>query len=60
MALKSIGVFGFALSAQLLACRDDSLVAWAAANTMFDVQLGKKERSNVVKLRAALGRNIHV
>ena len=39
-------------------CRDDSLVAWAAANTMFDVQLGKKERSTVVKLQAALGRNL--
>ncbi len=38
--------------------RDDSLVAWAAANSMFDVRLGKKERSNVVKIQVALGRNL--
>jgi hypothetical protein len=41
-------------------CRDDSLVAWAAANSMFDVQLGKTERSNIFKLQATLGRNLNV
>jgi hypothetical protein len=32
--------------------RDDSLVAWATANDLFDVRLGKKERSSIYKLQA--------
>lgn len=38
--------------------RDDSLVAWAAANDLFGVALGKKERSNVAKLQGHFGDNL--
>jgi hypothetical protein len=38
--------------------RDDSLVAWAAANELFGVTLGKKERSNIVKLQGHFGGNL--
>jgi hypothetical protein len=38
--------------------RDDSLVAWAAANELFGVTLGKKERSNIVKLQGHVGGNL--
>ncbi|GAC1454113.1 MAG: hypothetical protein PVSMB1_03010 [Gemmatimonadaceae bacterium] len=35
--------------------RDDALVAWAAANRLFGVRLGKKERSTIVKIYAEFG-----
>jgi hypothetical protein len=38
--------------------RDDSLVAWAAANKLFGVDMGKKERSNIVKMQVHLGGNL--
>ena len=35
--------------------RDDALVAWAAANRLFGVRLGKKERSTIVKIYGKFG-----
>jgi hypothetical protein len=40
--------------------RNDSLVAWAAANDLFGVTLGKKERSNVLKMQGHFGENLSV
>jgi hypothetical protein len=38
--------------------RDDSLVSWAAANSLFGVTLGKKERSSVFKVQGHVGDNV--
>ncbi len=38
--------------------RDDSLVSWAAANSLFGATLGKREWSNVAKVQARFGENI--
>ena len=37
--------------------RDDSLVAWATANQLFDVRMGKRERSNIFRLQGRVGQN---
>jgi hypothetical protein len=38
--------------------RDDSLVSWAAANGLFDVTLGERERATIVKVRLELSRQL--
>jgi hypothetical protein len=40
--------------------RDDSLVSWAAANNLFGVTLGKKERSNVFRIQGHVSQNVSV
>jgi hypothetical protein len=38
--------------------RNDALVAWAAANRLFGVELGARERAHVIKAHAGLGRHL--
>jgi hypothetical protein len=48
------GKWGITLTREELR-RDDALVAWAAANQLFGVRLGKKERSAIVKIYGTFG-----
>jgi hypothetical protein len=38
--------------------RDDSLVAWAAANGLFGVRLGARQRSHILKVHGEFGRHL--
>ncbi len=51
------GRLGITVTHEELA-RDDSLVAWAAANNLFGVTLGERERATVVKVRLELSRQL--
>ncbi len=49
------GKWGFTYTREKLS-RDDSLVAWAAANHAFDAALGANERSNIFKIYGQFGK----
>jgi len=54
-----LGKWGVTLTREELS-RDDSLVAFAAANGLFGVTLGKKERSTIVKVQLQAGKELTV
>jgi hypothetical protein len=52
-----LGRWGVSITREVLS-RDDSLVAWAAANDLFGVTMGKKEHSVITKVFAEAGPNV--
>src|ERR1019366_6591631 len=53
------GKWGLTVTREELS-RDDSLVAFAAANNLFGVALGKKERSTIVKVQVQAAKELTV